>query len=324
MAPSTSISLDKHKRKLTTEEFHRKRSKRLGIIKLEGTTNVLKNQNTNQLAKKFVKSKYRKCQHRVINQKIIKPKRRKVAGSTIKKYDDGTPVFVIDEHDGSMVATLRAIELGYCSEKFNFLHFDSHPDLGCIPEEDEHELIDECYYGNPSIRRLYKSTDIATWILPMVLMGHTDYVVWVCAHWCNQFRTGKWNLLCGKDKNDGRIKVGIRGNKRWTVLDYWSSADCVCKVEDFEYYREWTLEVARFNKAGKLSQKQISSLINKFSSGSWVLDVNEDFFSCNNPSRDEFSDLFGMEMWNCLKEVYDWCYDQEESSDALKHHGVSF
>jgi len=246
-----------------------------------------------------------------------KPKRRKVAGSTIKKYDNGTPVFVVDEHDGSMVATLRAIELGYCSEKFKFLHFDSHPDLACILEEEEHELIDECYYGNPSIRRLYKSTDIATWILPMVLMGHTDYVVWACAFWCNQFRPGKWELLCGKDKNDGRIKVGIRGNKKWTVLDYWSSGGCVCKEEDFEYFREWTLEVVRFNKSGKLPEKQRKSVIKNFSSGSWVLDVDEDFFSCNNPARDEFWDLFGKERYECLEAVYDWCYDQTESLDAI-------
>merc|ERR1719419_1132680 len=318
MTPSTSSVRDKNKRKLSSEQIQSKKSKR-AIFEQRETANVLKNIKNKQIVREFLQTKNKTRQHNTSNGKVNKPRRRKVAGSTIKKYDDGTPVFVIDEHDGSMVATLRAIELGYCSEKFNFLHFDSHPDLGCIPEEDEHELIDECYYGNPSIRRLYKSTDIATWILPMVLMGHTDYVVWVCAHWCNQFRTGKWNLLCGKDKNDGRIKVGIRGNKRWTVLDYWSSADCVCKEEDFEYFREWTLEVARFNKAGKLSQKQISSLIKKFSSGSWVLDVDEDFFSCNNPSRDEFWDLFGMEMWNCLKEVYDWCYDPEESSDALKH-----
>jgi len=98
----------------------------------------------------------------------------------MKKYENGLPVFVVDEHDGSMVATLRAIELGHCPEKFKLLHFDSHPDLGCILEERQ-DLLDECYFGNPSIRKLYKTTDIATWILPMVLMGHTDHVAWVCA-----------------------------------------------------------------------------------------------------------------------------------------------
>jgi len=51
-------------------------------------------------------------------------------------------------------------------------------------------------------------------------------------------------------------------------LDYWAFGGCVCKEKDFEYYREWTLEVVRFNKAGKLSEKQRTSLIKKFSVGS--------------------------------------------------------
>jgi len=73
------------------------------------------------------------------------------------------------------------------------------------------------------------------------------------------------------------------------------SGDSVCKEEDFEYFKEWTLEVFKFNKSGKLPDKQKMSLVNSFSLGNWVLDVDEDFFSCNNPARDEFWDLFGKE-----------------------------
>jgi len=284
-----------NKRKLTPYEVHRKRCK-VFVMEQNEAWNVLKIMDTNQHVSntRNIQSQLRKQTNTKTN--LNKSKRRKVAGSSIKEYDNGTPVFVIDEHDGSMVATLRAIELGHCPEKFKFLHFDSHPDLGCILEEEEWELVDECYFGNPSIRKLYKTTDIATWILPMVLMGHADHVVWACAHWCDQFRHGKWKLLCGKDRNDGRMKVGVRGNKNWTCLDYWSSADCVCKEKDFEYFREWTLEVVKFNKAGKLPENQRMSLVSSFSSGRWVLDVDEDFFSCNNPTRDEFCDLFGKEM----------------------------
>jgi len=48
------------------------------------------------------------------------------------------------------------------------------------------------------------------------------------------------------------------------------------------------------------------------------LDVDEDFFSCNNPYRDEFQDLFGEDMYKCLDSIYDWCYDQDECSEVLK------
>lgn len=249
-------------------------------------------------------------------QKSNLKRRRKVPGSKIKQYPDGMPLFVVDEHDGSMVSTLRAVELGHCPEKFKFFHFDSHPDLGCIPEED-HELIDEMYKGVPSIRKLYKATDIATWITPMVLMGHCDYVVWACGYWCNQFNPGKWNLLVGKDKNDGRIKIGSKGNKKWTCLDYWESGGSVCKEEDFAYYKEWTFEVVRYGKNMKLPAKQYKSLQKAFAEGPWVLDVDEDFFSCNNPYRDEFRDYFSPEMYKCISVMYDG-YDQSETEAALK------
>jgi len=67
----------------------------------------------------------------------------------------------------------------------------------------------------------------------------------------------------------------------------------------------WTLQVIKFNKAGKCPEKQRKSVVSEFSSGPWVLDVDEDFFSCNNPYGDEFWDLFGMDMYSCLTEVYD-------------------
>jgi len=279
--------------------------------------NVLKNIDINKLATNGRTLHHLHAQQPEAKLKVEKPRRRKVTGNSVIKYKDGIPIFVVDEHDGSMVVTLRAIELGHCPEKFNFLHFDSHPDLGCITEENQQELVDECYIGNPSIRRLYKTTDIATWIIPMVLMGHTDYVVWACAHWCNQFNTGKWKLLCGKDRSDGKMKVGTRGNKRYACLEYWASGDSVCKEENFEFYRDWTLEVIKFNKRGKLPEKQIQSVREAFAEGPWVLDVDEDFFSCNNPYRDEFSDLFGAQMYDCLEVIYDWT-DQTEGKDTIK------
>jgi len=249
-------------------------------------------------------------------QKSSIKRRRKVPGKAIKKYSDGTPIFVVDEHDGTMVATLRAVELGFCPEKFKFFHFDSHPDLGCIPEGD-HELMNEMHKGVPSIRKLYKNTDIATWITPMVLMGNCDYVVWACGYWCNQFNPGKWNLLVGKDKNDGRIKIGSKGNKKWSCLDYWESGGSVCKDTDFEFYKEWTLEVVRYGKNMKLPAKQYKSIRDSFAKGPWVLDVDEDFFSCNNPYRDEFRDYFSPEMYKCISVIYDG-YDQTEAEDAIK------
>lgn len=322
MAPSATMISTIRKRKISSiVENTSVRKHLLEVKKVKNnnkhTDDVLKNADINQLDSDAGNSKHLHPQQQKAKSYLEKPKRRKVPGNSIEKYKDGLPIFVVDEHDGSMVVTLRAIELGHCPKKFNFLHFDSHPDLGCIKDEKEHELINECFTGNPSIRRLYKTTDIATWIIPMVLMGHTDYVVWACANWCNQFNPGKWKLLCGKDKHDGRLKVGTRGNKKWTCLEYWAAGDSVCREENFEYFREWTLEVIKFNKKGMLPKKQRESITNSFRAAPWVLDIDEDFFSCNNPYRDEFCDLFGQEMYNCLEEIYDY-RDQSEGMDVMK------
>lgn len=229
----------------------------------------------------------------------------------IKKHEE-LPVYVVDEHDGSMVCLLRNIETGHLPlEGIKLVHFDSHPDLGNIP--DEWDGYDEMHSGKYSIRELYDTTDIATWITPMSLMGHVNFVVWACAYWCDQFNPGTWKLLVGKDKNDGKIKIAAPGNKKLACLEYWESGDTTCNVEDFEYYKEWTLMVVRYGKNCRLPEKQRDRLKKELSTGTWVLDIDEDFFSCNNPYFDEFRDLFGEKTHKMISKIYGT--DPEDTSE---------
>jgi len=227
-----------------------------------------------------------------------------------KKYSE-IPIYVVDEHDGSMVCALRSLEQGYLPSSFKLMHFDSHPDLGCVFEE--WKDIDTIYNRDYSIRDLYDQTDIATWIVPMALSGHTPFVVWVCGSWCDQFPVGCWDLLVGKSKVDGSMKIGTKGDKRFAALDYWESGDSLCDEADFEYCREWTLMVVRYGKNCELSESQRARLVKEFSEGPWVLDIDEDFFSCNNPYFDEFRDLFGEKMQSTLQKVYE--IDAEHGPD---------
>lgn len=241
--------------------------------------------------------------------------RRSPATKPMRKYKQ-LPIHVVDEHDGSMVCTLRAIEQGYVPGRgVKLLHFDSHPDLGCI--EKTWRKVDTVYHRDYSIRDLYSKTDIATWITPMSLMGHIDFVCWACAYWCDQFPVGKWDLLVGKDKNDGRIKVGVKGDKKLSCLEYWDGDGSVCNEADFEYCREWTLMVVRYGRNCRLSDTQTNRIINEFSSGPWVLDIDEDFFSCNNPYFDKFRDLFGDRMHKVISKVYNIHPDEAEVEEKL-------
>lgn len=207
------------------------------------------------------------------------------------------------------------------------LHFDSHPDLA-NPGSGSHDVdmddsddegegwkdVDSVYNKTYNIRKFYKeATDIATWITPMCLMGHVDVVVWACAWWCDQIPVGRWDLLVGKDKNDGTMKVGCKGDKRHRCFEYWESDNAVCKEADFEYCREWTLIVCRYNKKLELPKKAIWTLAQEFGEGPWVLDIDEDFFSCNNPFLDQFQDMFGAKMQKLLTKVYN-----VNDSDALE------
>merc|ERR550517_433421 len=204
-----------------------------------------------------------------------------------------------------MVCILRAIEQGYVPGRgVKLLHFDSHPDLGC-PEK-TWKYVDSVYERDYSINDMYKITDIATWITPMALMGHIDFVCWACAYWCDQFPIGCWDLLVGKDKNDGKMKIASKSGKNLACLEYWESDNAVCKPGDFEYCREWTLMVVRYNKKCQLPPAQMNRLIQEFSEpgSQWVLDIDEDFFSCNNPFYDKFKDLFGKDMHDVLGKVY--------------------
>jgi len=236
--------------------------------------------------------------------------------SKLRKYKE-KPIFVVDEHDGTMVCMLRAIETGHLPRTgIKLLHFDSHPDLGTIP--DKFDGLDDAYFNTCySIRELYDATDIATFITPMCLLKHVDLVVWACSYWCDQFNPGTWKLYVGKDKNDGCIKIAAPKNKKLACLGYWESGGSTCKVEDFEYYREWTLMVVRYSKNCKLPQKQLDKLCKEFESGPWVLDIDEDFFSCNNPYFDEFRDLFGEKMHKTISKVYNYAEDTVDLEETL-------
>jgi len=307
-----SASRRKAEKRVVTEKKKRKSKQGEALAKaLEKKKEKEKEKSSKKTDKKEEDKKKRSKKSKKSKWKRTHKKKR----SKLKKYKE-KPVFVVDEHDGTMVCMLRAIETGHLPRTgIKLLHFDSHPDLGTIP--DKFDGLDEAYNQKYSIRELYDATDIATFITPMCLMNHVDFVVWGCAYWCDQFNPGTWKLYVGKDKNDGCIKIAAPKNKKLACLEYWESGGSVCKVEDFEYFREWTLMVVRYSKNCKLPQKQLDKLCEVFESGPWVLDIDEDFFSCNNPYFDEFRDMFGEKMHKTISKVYNYAEDTVDLEETL-------
>ena len=57
-------------------------------------------------------------------------------------------------------------------EKITLVHFDAHPDL-TIPDITSEEL------QNPKHTDFYDKISIESWIVPLIVAGHVDKIIWV-------------------------------------------------------------------------------------------------------------------------------------------------
>lgn len=221
---------------------------------------------------------------------------------------DRLEMTVVDEHNNAMLPVWKAMRANRMPKKgLKFLHFDSHPDLGCIEAEDDHDLnvLSKVYSGSYNRMDLHDFSCIGTFILPMVLEGIIDEVTWCAGHWCHQLGAGSYDLLVGISKEDGRMKVASASARRPAILDYWKSDGADCKKEEFAVYRPWKLHVFKFSKNGPMSAKNRAKIVSNFQKGEWILDIDEDYLSCNNPHGIEFRANFGDESYDILRDIYD-------------------
>lgn len=215
-------------------------------------------------------------------------------------------VYVVDLHDGAMLPFIEAIKAkDLPTSGVKMLHFDSHPDLGNIDKRSKH--LHAVTKGKFDLKGVDSLTDIATWITPLVLAGYLEECIWVSGHWCTQIKEGSYDLVCGIDKYDGRLKTcdADGTNESHAIDNYWAMDETEGELEDLKYPKPWKLHVVKYSKEGTLTKEQ-TDLIKRVCCGQpWVLDIDEDFFSCNNPYKDSFVDCFGIKTFNLIKKIYD-------------------
>lgn len=117
----------------------------------------------------------------------------------MSKPDQPTAVSVVEDHDEALVVIYRAI--GSKKIPLNgsiFVHFDAHPDL-LSPNLPADQFTDK--------EKLFAFTSIAEWILPAVYMGHIGCVVWVKPPWSSQIRDGEYELVVGREKTTGHLRL---------------------------------------------------------------------------------------------------------------------
>lgn len=259
-----------------------------------------------------------------------KNKKRKAEGNTNhqakrRKKSPVEQVFVVDEHNDAMLPFIEAVQSGRLpSSGVKMLHYDSHPDLGNITKADHPSTMKKVGKGgkmtNKTKTGLHKLTDIATWITPLALAGYMDECIWVAGHWCHQIDEGSYELVCGIDKDDGLIKTASAdgdNESNAAIQDYWDCDGTAGELENLTQCKTWTLHVFKHNRKGQLPDDSFWSIMDILQDSTWVLDIDEDFFSCNNPHRDDFRACFGPEVWNNMKKLYDIGSPYDQSLEKI-------
>lgn len=212
------------------------------------------------------------------------------------------PVIVIEEHTEGLECMSLAVRRHLVSAAgCHLVHFDSHPDLGCLEclePEDIIERADVCH-------KLRNSEDgISSFILPAVTMKIVSTVSWVRPTWSNQIPDGKYFLHVGWASKIFRSA----GNEEADALLDQRTKHCtkVCTVEASDYggSREPRLRVVTDlpywvdDGAAAVDVSDLRDavsfdllvgtlpdwlLLQPKNGNSWILDVCLDYFTCANP-----------------------------------------
>ena len=221
----------------------------------------------------------------------------------------GLPVAVAEEHHEVMPTLAAALPEGGDGV---LVHFDSHPDLS-LPRVPPRVAARVAQRAGDWAQELHPFTDIADWILPLVVAGQLGTVVWVSPPWCNQFDTGRVRLrvvlteggrlfvTCGS--GSGSEEGGVDGCDENTPQYFeasglWMPANAVREGRDEVF--PFTLHVLRGAVGGKQVVADVGGIVG---TKSWVLDVDEDYFSCTNPVATAADALMAKDVLSALSRI---------------------
>jgi len=204
---------------------------------------------------------------------------------------------------------------------WGMLHWDSHPDLAC---PNEGIPAGACFMPRKEWRRskkdvihaaeidegknLYDMLDtsqggIAEWILPLVLAGGLERVIWVKNNYCKQFEKGQYSYQVGVLTPDS--DNGNEGETAYidSFLDLpegsvvKTSLSHPYYIDDNSYIQEDLLLLKKHFELSVLEADETMNAGFPASAGvdaekaDWILDVCLDYFFCNNPFVDDLRNL---------------------------------
>lgn len=147
--------------------------------------------------------------------------------------------------------------------------------------------------------KLFDAVSIEDWMLPAAYGGHLKNLVWIKPPWAKQMTDGKRVFQIGACKHDNTIRVSCKEN-------YFVSECLFCPTIDLKNIKEISLEVITLGNAienGLDDLNKIKTILkgNVQQDTFYILDVDLDFFSTNNPFENLYSKA---SLYEKLKELY--------------------
>ncbi|OQR67062.1 UPF0489 protein C5orf22-like [Tropilaelaps mercedesae] len=226
------------------------------------------------------------------------------AGTTPARNPRCLPVYVVEYHHHAIQHIHRQIARKKLRFEANtMVHFDSHPDL-CFPRPFDPDRIFEKDY-------VYDNVNIESWILPLVYAGHLSDIVWVRPPWADQIRDGLYHFRVGKDFNE--VKVTLP--EEYFVSEcLWAPEESLCNMKDCTLYVA-TLADVDMGRIEKSCEGAGDDSGQETWSASWILDIDLDYFSTENP----FEGIFSPKQLQIMRKLYDFPeLPQELSGERLK------
>uniref|UniRef100_UPI00358FDF73 UPF0489 protein C5orf22 homolog isoform X2 n=1 Tax=Myxine glutinosa TaxID=7769 RepID=UPI00358FDF73 len=159
---------------------------------------------------------------------------------------------------------------------------------------------------------------IENWILPAVYAGHVAHVIWLKPPWAEQLGEGRHNFLVGKDRKNETIRVT-------STETYFLSDGLYSPPSQLEPAKHLTLDVftvmpaeqpesSRATEEEKrqgghftcgrrmdpVSYDSGQTSLPSFNKAAFILDIDLDFFSVQNP----FKDIYTEEEMTLLEDLY--------------------
>lgn len=212
------------------------------------------------------------------------------------------PVYIVENHHDVIPFIYRNIGSKHLPlEGSTLIHFDSHPDM-LIPADMPADYVFDK-------ENLYKSLDIANWIMPAVYAGHFDHVVWIKPPWAHQIEDSSQSFNIGKDKVEGTIRLDCKET-------YFLSECLYTNLKDLVNVKPVQLDVLTLGNKLQNSSDDLNKLrswISK-SDAHIVLDIDLDFFSTGNPFNRMYEKA---NLYHQLKDIYFYKPPEEKEDNII-------